>query len=268
MRSRTERRPLLRAFLTVLKAAALLVLVLPAVLLALRQPLIYPFWGGDARAVPGEIVAVPAPDGTPILVWRRPPAPGRPWVMHFGGNVGRLGDAVWHVSGLVDAGYGALVVNYRGAGGAAGAPSEEALVADALAVYDWAGFGPEALPVLYGWSLGAAVAVALAAERPAAALVLASPFSELCRAAEARMPWVPACALLWDERWESARRIRAVEAPVLVVHGARDAVIPASEGRRLAAIAGAPFLLLDEAGHVLPRARVTAEIDAFLARLP
>lgn len=81
------------------------------------------------------------------------------------------------------------------------------------------------------------------------------------------MPWIPACALLWDERWESARRIRAVEAPVLVVHGARDAVIPASEGRRLAAIAGAPFVLLDEAGHVLPRARVTAEIDAFLARL-
>jgi len=101
-----------------------------------------------------------------------------------------------------------------------------------------------------------------------AALVLASPFSELCRAAEARMPWVPACALLWDERWDNAARIRAVDAPILVIHGDRDAVIPAAEGRRLAEIADARFLLYEDTGHLLPRGRLTADIDAFLARAP
>ncbi len=242
-----------------------------------RRTLIYRFdlWRTDARATggPGRLVEMEAADGTPLLLWAHAPAPGQPTVLHFGGNAGVLRMAVARVRPLVEAGYGVVVMNYRGAGGMAGAPSEAAITADALEVYDRIaevpGFGAGA-PVLYGASLGAAVAVQVAAERPAAAVILAAPFARLCETAQHHYPWLPACLVLRDETWDTLGTIGRVSAPLLVLHGARDRVIPLSQAARLVEAAPEPkrFVTYPRAGHRdLAAHGAVGEILAFLASL-
>ena len=135
-------------------------------------------------------------------------------------------------------GFGGGALNYRGAGGAPGKPSQTALTADALALYDQldAIVGapvPATRRVLYGTSLGAALAVQLAAERPSAGLVLESPFNRLCEVAQFHYPIFPACLLLPYERWASGDLIGRLAVPVLILHGVADETIPLSQGRAL-----------------------------------
>jgi len=263
--------------------ALLFVVWTTGLLLANRHEHIYQFgrWVTDARAVTkgGAVREVVAADGTPLAVWVHPPDPGRPMVLHFGGNVGVLSRAVDRVLPLVRRGYGAAVMAYRGSSSMPGAPSEEAIVADAVAVYDAlmaeggmapgidAAAGP---PVAYGASLGAAVAVQLAARREVSALVLVAPFARLCSTAEHHYPWVPACLVMWDEHWDSAAHIPEVEAPILILHGGRDGIIPLSEAEALAEAAGpgARFVVYPAAGHDdLGRHGATDEVIDFLDRL-
>jgi len=193
----------------------------------------------------------------------------------FGGNAGILPADAWRMQALVEAGHGAVVMNYRGAGGMPGRPSEAAIAADALSVYDRlpeiSGLRAGEAPVLYGASLGAAVAVRVAAERPAAAVILAAPFARLCETAEHHYPVVPACLILSDERWDSLDRIARIDAPLLVLHGARDRVIPLAHGDRLLAAAEEPkrLVVFPDAGHDdLIRHGAADAILGFLASLP
>jgi fermentation-respiration switch protein FrsA (DUF1100 family) len=155
------------------------------------------------------------------------------------GNAGSLPSNAPRLTEFTARGYGVVALNYRGAGGAPGAPSEAALTADALALYDrYADAGRP--PVLYGTSLGAALAVQLAARRPAAALILETPFARLCETAQHHYPLVPACLILPDERWESAEAIRQVDAPLLILHGDADQTIPLAHGQALFQAANGP----------------------------
>ena len=206
-------------------------------LLAARHSLIYPFrdWV-DARQVnglPGAVAeTMVAGDGTEIIVWRVEPRTGRPTVFYFMGNAGSLPSTAPRLAELAMRGYGIVALNYRGAGGAAGEPREVTMTADAVTIWDRYA-EPERPPVIYGTSLGAAVATQLAARRPAAALILETPFARLCETAEHHYPYVPACLILPDEHWDSAEAIRRVDAPVLILHGDADRTIPLAHGRRL-----------------------------------
>ncbi|MEO1491537.1 MAG: alpha/beta hydrolase [Pseudomonadota bacterium] len=201
-----------------------------------RHSLIYPFrdWprADQVAGVPGAVAeTVAAPDGVPIIAWVVSPRQGRPTILYFGGNAGSLPSVAPRLEEFALHGFGIVAMNYRGSGGAAGKPSQKALISDALAVYD-AQF-PDMPPVIYGTSLGAALAVQVAAEREAAALVLETPFARLCETAQYHYPIVPVCLLLPDERWESFRAIGAVDAPLLILHGDADRVIPLAHGRKL-----------------------------------
>lgn len=222
-------------------------------MLAERHALIYRFdrWITDARAVGkgGEVIEVEAADGTPVAVWYEAPRDGRPLILHFGGNVGALTRAVDRVLPLTRAGYGAAVMAYRGSSSMPGEPSQDAIVADSLAVYDrFAGDRP---PVVYGTSLGAAVAAQLAARRPVEAAILAAPFASLCSTAEHHHPWTLACWVMWDERWDTEAVIGRIEAPILILHGEEDRLIPVVQARRVAEAAGerATLVTYPDAGH-------------------
>ncbi len=251
-------RRLKRTILRVLVAALCVWLIACAYLLVNRRDLIYPFLdvdAGDASSVP-RAAAVRRPsvhDGVELIVWAAPPLGGKPTILYFPGNAGSLPYAAPRLAEFTRRGYGLAALNYRGSGGAAGAPGEAALIADALTVHDALPdlTGSAAPPVIFGVSLGAALAVQTAARRPARAVLLEAPFARLCEAAEHHYPLVPACAILWDERWDSIGIIGGIEAPMLIQHGSDDRVIPLTQGQRLAASApaGARLIAYPGAGH-------------------
>ena len=126
------------------------------------------------------------------------------------------------------------LVNYRGYGGSSGRPSEMALLADALAVFDHVRTQHPDIAVM-GRSLGSGVAVQLAAARPVSRLVLVTPFDSLVNVAKEYFRWLPV-GLLMRDRYESASRAHTVQAPVLIVIAGEDEIIP---GRRSEALAEA-----------------------------
>ena len=158
-------------------------------LIVFARTMIYPFEPGISASrpagVPGARAATfTAGDGTQLTIWLVPPDADRPTVLYFMGNGGSLPSHGPLLAEIAGHGFGIVALNYRGAGGAPGKPSQEALTADALTLYDQldAIVGepvPATKRVLFGTSLGAALAVQLAAERPSAGLVLESPFNRL-----------------------------------------------------------------------------------------
>lgn len=237
---------------------AFLWLVAAGTVIMERRALIYPLSQAfDARTIDGltrgRVETLTGSDGTPLSVWVAPPVGDRPTILHFTGNAGYTPAAARTVTPYVIRGYGAVLLNYRGAGGAPGEPSEERFVADALTVYDALPrlLGTDRPPVIQGVSLGAAVAVAVAAERPAAALILTVPFARVCEVAQHHYRWLPACLLQWDETWESTARVGAVSAPILVVEAGRDNIIQAGQATALYDAAPEPkrLLRLPDAGH-------------------
>ena len=204
---------------------------------------------GAARVAPSqystlhgvEEVSFTTADGLALVAWYTPAPAGRPTVVMFHGNAGSLRRDGHRLSQFRDAGFGALLVSYRGYSGNAGTPTEEGLYADARAALDWlasTGVASESI-VLYGISLGSGVATKMAAEREFAAVVLEAPFTSITDVAALRLPIVPVRWLI-EDRYESLSRIRAITEPLLVMHGDRDYVVPQRFGRRLFAAANAP----------------------------
>jgi fermentation-respiration switch protein FrsA (DUF1100 family) len=170
-------------------------------------------------------------------------------------------------------GLAVLLFDYRGYGGNPGSPSEEGLAADARAALEYLAGRPEVDPgrvVYLGESLGAAVALRLAVERPPAALVLRSPFASLAEVGRRHYPVLPVSLLLRD-RYDSAALVGRLTAPLLVVAGSRDRIVPASHSRRLFAAAPEPkrLVVLDGADHndhdLHAGPRLVGELRAFLA---
>jgi len=247
-------------------------------LVAFARPLIYAFQPGFSAAEPvglpgARAVTLAADDGTPLTVWLKPPPEGGAVVLYFMGNGGVLPSHVPLLAELARRGFGIAALNYRGAGGAPGEPSQQALTADALALHGGldgllGAEVPEGKRVIWGTSLGAAVAVQLAARRKAGALVLESPFNRLCEAAEIHYPIFPVCLILPYERWESAAAIAGVAMPVLVLHGKADGMVPFALGRSLFDAAPGPKRLVAYPGrghNDLDPAATARDAAAFLA---
>lgn len=191
-------------------------------------------------------------DGERVITWYARAAPGQPTILYFHGNGGSLLTRAERIRKYAARGRGMLMMTYRGFGGSTGRPSERANVADALAAYDLlAGDGIKGEDIIvYGESLGSGVAVQVAAKRKVAGLILDAPYTSTVDVAEIFYPLLPS-RLLMRDRYETLRHIGNVTAPLLVVHGARDEVIPVAMGRAVyAAAPGAKDIaILPEAGH-------------------
>lgn len=197
-------------------------------------------------------VALLTGDGERVLAWYVAPRPGSPLVIYFHGNAEILGANVERHRNLVADGTGLIALSYRGYGGSSGRPSEAGLHRDADAAYAFAAAQvPSDRIVLWGHSLGSGVAVRLAAERAIAGLILEAPYTSAADIAAMRFWFVPV-RLLMKDPFHSDRHIADVTAPVLVLHGARDDVIPLAVGERLYALIRAPkrFVRFAQGGHV------------------
>jgi fermentation-respiration switch protein FrsA (DUF1100 family) len=190
-------------------------------------------------------------DGEKIIAWHVPPRGDKHVVLYFHGNGGSLSYRVHRFRPLVADGTGLIALSYRGYGGSSGSPTEAGLIADAEAAYRFAAARyPAARLVPWGESLGTGVAVALAAGLPVGRLILESPFTSAVDIAASVYPFVPVRMLMKDQ-FRSDERIGKVKAPVLVMHGARDDVIPVRFGERLYAMANEPkhFVRFPAGGH-------------------
>jgi fermentation-respiration switch protein FrsA (DUF1100 family) len=206
---------------------------------------------------PYEQVDVPRADGVPQFAWvmRTGDSDAGPWVLYLHGNASSLASQVniAHYRVLRNAGLNVLAPEYRGFGGVPGSPTEAALQADARAAYDYLRNTRRVPPhsiVIYGWSLGAAVAVDLATRVPPAAMILEGAPASLVDLAARRYPFFP-LRFFMRSSFDSIRKIGAIPAPILFVHSTDDEVIPISEGRRLHQEArGATMFVELQGGHM------------------
>jgi fermentation-respiration switch protein FrsA (DUF1100 family) len=190
-------------------------------------------------------------DGEKVIVWHVPAKPGHAVVIHFPGNGDFLAGLAGRFRDITADGTGLVALSYRGYAGSSGRPSEQGLLKDAAAAYAFtsARYGADRI-VVWGFSLGSGVAVALAAEQPVGRLILEAPYTSIVDVAAAHFPLVPVRWLVRD-RFRSDQRIARVKAPLLIMHGARDATIPISFGESLFALAHQPkqFVRFPEGGH-------------------
>jgi pimeloyl-ACP methyl ester carboxylesterase len=203
--------------------------------------------------LPGVVERViDAPDGARLITWYAPPASGQPTLLYFHGNAGNLASRSERVRRYVQRGYGVLFLSYRGYGGSTGKPSERANVADALLAYQALikdGVDPEDI-IVYGESLGSGVATQLAAQVPVGGLVLDAPYTSIVDVAALEYPYLPVRPFMFD-RYETLRYLPKVKAPLLVLHGEDDRIIPVEMGKAVYAAANAPkeIATFPRAGH-------------------
>lgn len=187
----------------------------------------------------GRDVTLVTSDGLRLTAWYQPPAHGaRATVLVAPGNGGNRAGRVELAHAISAQGLGVLVMDYRGYADNPGTPSEGGLARDVRAARDFLleqpGTSPEAL-VYFGESLGGAVVTELAAEHPPAALVLRSPFTSLADVGRAAYG-IPVGWLLRDH-YPLARTVGGVRAPVWVIHGSADSIVPPDQSRQVAQVA-------------------------------
>jgi fermentation-respiration switch protein FrsA (DUF1100 family) len=211
-------------------------------------------------------------DGETLVAWYARPQPGQPIFLYFDGNGGA--PEMWEGSRwreITAHGAGFLAVYYRGYSGSTGSPSERGLITDARAGYDWLlghGYTPQDI-VIHGFSLGSAVAVQLAAEKPARALVLEAPMTGIDDIASTFAP--AGFTGLMRDSFKSRAFVARVSMPVLIAHGDADRVIPFAHGEAMFALAREPkqFVRLNGADHAdLPAHGLYDHIWAFLESHP
>jgi fermentation-respiration switch protein FrsA (DUF1100 family) len=225
---------------------------------------------------PYEQVDVPRPDGIKQFAWvmRGGDSDAGPWALYLHGNASSVASQVniAHYRALRNAGLNVMAPEYRGFRGMAGSPTESGLRADASAAYDYLRNTRRVPPqsiVIYGWSLGAAVAVDMAARVPPAALVLEGAPASLVDLTGRRFPLFP-LRLFMRSPFDSIRKIGTIPAPILFLHSEDDEIIPIAEGRRLRQAArGATMFVELRGGHMaaIDRSAVLLEqaIRTFLA---
>ena len=233
--------------------------------------------GRALQATPREIglayedVHIDTDDGETLHGWLVPAREPAATVLFFHGNAGNISHrldtlAIFHQLGL-----DVLMIDYRGYGESTGRPSEQGTYRDARAAWDYLvreRAVPEQRIVLFGRSLGGAVATWLATQVRPHALVVESTFTSVPERAAELFPWLPA-RLLSRFRYDSLQRIAEVQTPVLVIHSPDDEVVPFHHGQALYRAAASPKAFArirgdHNGGFLLSRERYMAQWRRFL----
>lgn len=221
----------------------------------------------------GEDLTLTTSDGLDLGAWFAPPAPDTEErdqaVLIAPGNGGNRHARAELAIHLQEQGFAVLVMDYRGYGGNPGSPSEEGLIRDGLAAVDELeaqGYPPEQT-IYFGESIGGGVIAALLTQKPPAAAVFRSPFTELADVGRHHYPWLPVATLLRDE-FPVTELVAETQVPISVIRAQHDSVVPAHLSAEVAA--SAPHLaeeqVFDDADHNDP-IMFGPEVAAVVARL-
>ena len=201
-----------------------------------------------------KIIHIETEDGLRLEGWYVPPQKeNNKIIVFFHGNGQNIGSSYSGVAQLIKDGYGLLMVEYRGYAGHKGTFTEQGVYKDCRAFIDWLSQTHQVKysdMILYGESLGAAVAVQMASEYDAHALILLAPFSSMVDIARARYPYLPV-SLLLEDQYLSDKKIQQIRMPILIMHGNRDRVIDIESGGKLFEAANEPkkFVEFPQGGH-------------------
>jgi len=200
-----------------------------------------------------EDVFFEAGDRTRLHGWFLPSTSGAPVVLFSHGNAGNISHRLENAKFLIERGLQVFLYDYRGYGRSEGRPSERGIYQDGLAAYDWLaahkGIPPDRI-VAFGRSLGAAVAIEIAARRAVRALIVESGFTSTRDMARQMVLFRPLAPLL-PARYNNLEKIRRIHAPKLIIHGEADEVVPFSMGQALYRAAPEPksHYWIPGAGH-------------------
>lgn len=257
--SRKENKSLKKRMLDILIAVAATYVFLLAILFFAQRSMMY--FPDTKKPVPSEWgivdyvpVKVTASDGINLDSWFFPsPAKTNKVIVMFHGNGGSFVHRLYKLPYYLNEGYGVLLAEYRGYGGNSGKPYENGLYQDARAFLDWLIEERGVLQkniILHGESLGTGVAVQMATEYDVAAVVLESAYDSTVNVAKKRYFFVPVKWLMKDQ-YRSVDKIDKIRAPVLLVHGEEDNIIPKEFAENLYTHAPEPktFKVIPQAGH-------------------
>lgn len=221
----------------------------------------------ENAALPGATaVAIPSGDGA-VNGWYQPPQSGKPLIVYFRGNSGSFSAEHIRFERFVADGYGFLAFDYRGFPMSPGSLSQDGILEDAIAAFDWV--AAKGFPtVIWGRSLGSGPATYVASQRDTNALLLETPFLSAVTVAWERYPFLPV-SLVMQDQFPVDQWIADVAEPVLIAHGAADVTINVSNGERLHALVPNPDELWIEpgAGHSDLWARdIWSHAEPFFAR--
>lgn len=206
---------------------------------------VYPF--DETHVLPADAgenrlseVVLNTPDGEALILWVAAPEPGSATILYLPGNAGNLAARVTRFSYFLDRGFGVVALGYRGSSGSTGRPDEAALTRDAVQTFD--ALARLVMPldgpvILYGESLGTAMAVKIAVARQVDAVVLEAPFTSFVELGESQYPELDLARIL-TQIWDTAAIIAGMDAPLLVLHGTDDKVVPFAQGQLVYELAG------------------------------
>lgn len=216
----------------------------------LRDRMIFPVRGAPTGAPAdhgisdGRAVTITTPDGERLAAWYFPPRAGAEpagAVLWFHGNAEWVSGFVPMIRELRPAQAGLLVIEYRGYGSSSGRPTVAGVMRDALAAWDWLAAQPEidaTRLVVYGRSIGSGPALHVAANRPAAGVIVESAFTSLRALAKRHYPIFPSA--LAGTGFDNLAAVRRIQAPMLLIAGQRDGIVPSTMSRVLTAAAAGP----------------------------
>ncbi|MBZ8118968.1 alpha/beta hydrolase [Roseovarius sp. LXJ103] len=270
-----RRAGLFTALITILGAGGWLSLE------GLERRAVYPF---DATRISPTAAGIPAQEvlqshgGVRHILWVTPPESGKPVILYLHGNAGNLANRAGRFEQFLERGYGLIAPAYRGSSGSGGIPSEALIAADMARLYGSLGdLIPGLAPadvILFGESLGSGVALRLIADtrQQPLGVVLEAPYTSLPDVVRVSAPQFTSLIPQMQNIWNSAEHAQSLTAPLMIIHGTQDTLIPVAQGRAVHAAAGSAakqMIEVQAGGHNdLWRSDVLRQIWAFIDAQP
>ncbi len=200
--------------------------------------------------LPYEALRLRTSDGITISGWYVPAEKERAALIFCHGNAGNISGRLDSIAVFHRLGLSVMIFDYRGYGESEGRPSEPGTYLDAEAAWNYLTDVKETPPgriIVFGRSLGGAVAAELALRRPPAALILEAGFTSVPDIGSTYYPWLPV-RLLSKFKYASVEKVGAISCPKLIIHSPQDEIIPYAHGRKLFEVAGEPKTFLEITG--------------------
>lgn len=234
-----------------------------------KEVLVYP----SSVSIPFNDVYITTEDNVKINGWFIENPKAKYTLLFFHGNAGNIGDRIDKLQFLYQTGLNIFIIDYRGFGKSQGRPSESGFYRDAFAAYDYLlntlGISPDQI-IIYGESLGTAIAVDISFHRKVKALILEGAFSRGRDMAVKIYPFLP--GFIFSNSFDSLTKIKEISAPKLFIHSRDDEIVPFNLSKKLYEHAKEPKEFLEIQGDhnsafLSSQQSYLFSISAFIGRL-